>query len=937
MQPSITVTATPVSRFASIILFIFLGMCAQYASAQPNFMWAKQYVSEQVSLSKTNRAHSINLDKQGNIYIGGIFAGDVDFDPGPGTYKLTAVPSTGFVSKSDASGNLLWAVGFFGSNSACIVYNAVPDKDGNVLLTGQFSGTIDFDPGSGTYNLTTPGSSLDIFICKLDADGKFIWCKQIGGAGHEAGNNLALDDAGNIYVTGFFYYTVDFDPGPAVNNLTSLGTSAAFVLKLNSSGNFVWAKAMIDPDPPYTGSNGYSIALDKSGNVYTTGNTSNQCDFDPGPGTFFLAEGGTFISKLDNDGNFVWAKGIGGVSNGTVNTGHHFINIDKDNNVLVTGNFSGTIDFDPGTAYFNITAAGLYDMFIVKLKNDGDLLWAKSMGGDSAYTIPYAVVSDNSGNVYTSGIFSSTVDFDPGSGTYNLTCGGNFDMFINVLDASGNFVCGGRVGGSDPSADLCYGYCITVDATKNIFVTGSFNGTVDFDPGSGSNTLSTGDISQCFFGKYGECSLSLLPEARFAASDTMFCNPKCINFSDNSKNATTWNWSFPGASPSSSADQNPQNICYNSPGKYTVTLIVSNGTDKDTLKKINYIESSLPVVASVSITASDISICSGTSVTFSAAPVNGGASPSYQWKVNGNNTGSDSTVFTTGTLNNKDSVTVTMTSSEGCVSGSPATSNSIVMSVSPLQQAGVISAVRDTICSGTPANLSVNGNSGNIQWQSSTDNSVFTDIPNAQSASLFDFPLTNTYYRVYTGSGMCDDTSASQKIVVNPSPVADFSYAVTGSNGREVTFNSDNSQDATAFDWDFGDGNKSTIGNPVHLFTKDSLFHVCLTVTNGSNCSFTVCRDVDLVTGISDVTKKSGWLIYPVPFDNQLFISSTSGNKEIKSVELTDVLGRTVFVRSFNKSFDTSLTIELPHLAAGMYLVKVLTTEGYFVQPVIKR
>lgn len=938
MQSSAAVTATSLSRFAGLILFVLTGIGIQYAEAQPGFVWAKQYVSTQISLSKNNRAHSVNLDKQGNIIIGGIFTGIVDFDPGSGVNELTANTGTSFVTKLDASGNFVWVSPFEGS-SGSVVYNAVPDKDGNVLVTGSFKGTVDFDPDpSASYNLTAGTTDLDIFICKLDAAGKFVWCKQIGSGGNEVGNNLAVDDIGNVYVTGYFYYTVDFDPGSGVFNLTSTGTSAAFILKLNPSGDFVWAKAMIDPSPPYTGSNGYSIALDKDGNVYTTGNTSNQCDFDPGPGTFFLPDNGIFISKLDNNGNFVWAKGIGGVGNGTVNAGHHFINIDKDNNILLTGTYAGTVDFDPGSSFFNMTAVGLSDMYVVKLDAAGDFLWAKSMGGAGSYTDSRSVVTDNSGNVYTTGIFGkTTVDFDPGSGTYNLICEGNYDIFINTLDASGNFVCAGRLGGSNPSADQGNGWCIAVDASMNIFVSGTFIGTVDFDPGTGSHNLTTGTIEQFFISKYSGCAITVLPEAKFAASDTAFCNPKCINFSNSSINATTWNWSFPGASPSTSTDQNPQNICYNSPGKYTVTLIVSNGTEKDTLTKINYINSGSPAAASVSISASDLSICSGASVTFSATPVNGGTTPAYQWKVNGNIAGSNDSTFTSNALNNNDIITVEMTSSEGCVSGSPATSNSMMISVTPFKQAGVVSALRDTICSGTPANLTVSGNSGTIQWQSSADNVIFADISNAQSNSLFDFPLTNTYYRVYTGSGMCDDTSVSQKIIVNLSPVADFNYTVTGGNGVEVTFNSDNSQDATAFDWDFGDGSKSTLNNPVHPFPKDTVYHTCLTVTNGSNCSFTVCRDINLSVGIAAIAIENGWYIYPVPFDNQLFISSPDGHKLIESVELTDVLGRTVFIRSFHRFHNNALKIELPQLAAGMYFVRIITEDGYFVQPVVRR
>ena len=193
------------------------------------------------------------------------------------------------------------------------------DASGNVYTTGNFTGTADFDPGSGTFNLTADAAGGDIFISKLDASGNFIWAKSIGSIGNDVGSSISVDASGNVYITGYFAgfaggtAAADFDPGSGTFNLTSAGDADIFILKLDASGNFVWAKSMGGTTNEY----GTSIALDASGNFYTTGSFQGTADFDPGTATFNLTSAGSagysdiFISKFDTSGNFVWAKSMG--------------------------------------------------------------------------------------------------------------------------------------------------------------------------------------------------------------------------------------------------------------------------------------------------------------------------------------------------------------------------------------------------------------------------------------------------------------------------------------------------------------------------------------------------------------------------------------------------------------------------------------------------
>ena len=407
-----------------------------------------------------------------------------------GTLFLVAVLMLlGAMDAEAENGDLVWAKAMGGTGEDvgnCIVV----DSAGNVYTTGRFEGTTDFDPGAGTFNLTSAGGD-DIFVLKLDNAGSFVWAKNIGGTGDDNGYGIVVDSAGNVYTTGRFERTVDFDPGAGTFNLTSAGGDDIFVSKLDNTGNFVWAEGMGGPNDDYSS----GIVMDSVDNVYTTGRFVGTADFDPGAGTFNLISAGgydIFISKIDSDGNFVWAKGMGGESDLDNAIG---IAVDSTGNIYTTGYFS-TADFDPGVGTFTLTSVGVFDIFVSKLDNDGNFIWAKAMGGtglDSAH----GIMLDSAGNVYTTGNFQGTADFDPGAVTFELASAGDYDIFVSKLDSDGNFVWAKNMGGT--SGD--YGYGIAVDSAGDIYTTGRFQGTADFDPGVGVFNLISAGSGDIFVSK----------------------------------------------------------------------------------------------------------------------------------------------------------------------------------------------------------------------------------------------------------------------------------------------------------------------------------------------------------------------------------------------------------------------------------------------------
>ncbi len=386
-------------------------------------------------------------------------------------------------------------------------YAITVDASGDVYATGRFYGTVDFNPGAGVFNLTAAGT-YDVFVSKIDVNGNFVWARAMGGTADEDGFSIAVDVFGNVFTTGYFNGTADFDPGAGTYNLTSAGYEDIFISKLDVNGNFLWAKSIGSNDLGVGISDeGYSIAVDGTGNVYATGVFHGTVDFDPGPGVVNLSiPSGScpscaqmFVAKFDTNGNLVWAKGYGTYGDSEPSA----IAVGPTGNIYLTGYFWSSVGFGSGVF---VSANGTKDIFIAKLNNNGVGIWAKSMGDsdDSSYYPErgYSITVDGAGNVFTTGRYELTTDFDPGPGVFNLTSVGDFDVFILKLNDNGDFVWAksmGDVNGSGVIDD--YGFAIVTDASGNVYTAGQYRGTVDFDPGPGVYTLTDKGLGDVFISK----------------------------------------------------------------------------------------------------------------------------------------------------------------------------------------------------------------------------------------------------------------------------------------------------------------------------------------------------------------------------------------------------------------------------------------------------
>lgn len=358
-----------------------------------------------------------------------------------------------------------------------VAYDMITDPNGYVYVAGAFTGTVDFDPGAGVFNLTA-SAFTDAFLQKLDTNGNFIWAVQFAGADNEETRSVIIDATGNVYAIGFFTGTTDFNPGPGVSSLAMAGIWDQFIVKLTPAGTFMWVNRtgnpgclMMPEDSRY----------DPTGFIYIAGRFQGTVDFNPGGGVANLTSNSfedAFVQKLDLNGTYAWARVWGGNW-----TDHNkAISIGPGGQVISTGlTTSATTDYDPGFGNYSLTVTGspgTQDYYIQRMTNAGVFVSAAKMGGNGTVMNGESAV-DASGAIVVGGLFNGIVDVDPGGGMLNFSSIGSYDGFVVKLDASNALLWAFQLS----ATDYMEIWGVTIDPYGYIYIAGDFAGTVDFDPG----------------------------------------------------------------------------------------------------------------------------------------------------------------------------------------------------------------------------------------------------------------------------------------------------------------------------------------------------------------------------------------------------------------------------------------------------------------------
>lgn len=329
---------------------------------------------------------------------------------------------------------LQWAKNVGGSqndHSTC----SIVDINGNLYVVGCFRGNnVDFDPGPGTFLLSSAGEK-DGFVAKYNQAGVFKWAFKIGGTNHDDVEDIAVDNSGNIVIAGYFRGSnVDFDPSVATALVTSNGESGG----------------------------------------------------DPGYG------GDLFVAKYDTLGNYKWAFGAGASQIGDNATG---IDVDNNDNVLITGYFTSTVDFDPSAAINSLNSSNGI-IYIAKYNSNGQYQWAINTGQGFSDNAGFDVIADNQNNVIATGYFQGTnIDFDSSASTALFSSNGSFDVFVAKYNPNGQYLWAKIAGGTGTDV----GRSLVVDSNNDVYVTGDYNSpTINFNAGQAANLQTNKGATTCF-------------------------------------------------------------------------------------------------------------------------------------------------------------------------------------------------------------------------------------------------------------------------------------------------------------------------------------------------------------------------------------------------------------------------------------------------------
>jgi hypothetical protein len=374
------------------------------------------------------------------------------------------------------------------------------DGFGNTYMSGSFQGTANF----GSSTISSAGSD-DIFLAKYNSNYELVWVKSAGGSYSDVSSAIAVDNSGNVYMTGSFSGTAGFGS----ISLSGAGGTDGFVAKFDPSGNVVWAK-QISSDAYDAGN---SIKLDASGTPYVTGAFSSTATFGA---TSLTSDGGTdiFAAKYNPDnGDNIWAKKFGGANdqNGIS------LSVSSSGGIYLAGGFFVNADF--GTTV--LTASGGLDGFIAKLSSSGDIVWAKQISGPD-WENAYSISLDANENCYVTGYFTGSTNF----GGSNLTSSGNEDIFLAKYSPSGSLIWVRSAGSSN---DYDNAKSAATDASGNVYITGYFSRTATF----GDRTLTSNNISRdIFVAKYNSDG-NILWVKQAGGSDTDQGNSLAVNAAGN--------------------------------------------------------------------------------------------------------------------------------------------------------------------------------------------------------------------------------------------------------------------------------------------------------------------------------------------------------------------------------------------------------------------
>ena len=812
----------------------------------PDLLWGTYY-----GYIPTEWAYCVARDSLGNVVFGGTTWNTTGIATTGAYQTVVNGPADAMVIKFDASGNLIWGT-YFGGESYDNLYGVAVDHENNIYALGStFSKTGIATPGAYKTTYTAFNGCVNTYVAKFSPTGALSWATYYGGEMDDEAYAITVDHNDDLVFCGGTSSTTGiatpgawqptFADGPAASLLLA---EDVFLAKFTNTGAIIWST--------YYGGVGwdraYGVAIDPDNNILLTGNTYSNGMSTPGtfqPQPNVVGTESAFVAKFSAAGSRIWSTyfGKGGIAQGGgYGAG---VTVDPAGNIYVAGYTSNTQNIaTAGSLQPTIGAANSYgDGFLIKFdKNGVSEMWGTYIGGEST-DYANAVCTDGS-SVYITGLLGSATNaVTPGSYQPNYT--GFGEIYVTKFDLTGNRLWGTYYGISPANYYSGEGMAVVADGLGDVYVVGQVSAPQGI--ASCGAYQSTPGFGVAFIAKFGEDKPASVTISASRTNDICPGMPVLLTAQPLNAPAPTYQWMLDGQPVA--GDTSSISLSTLANGDSVRCLLVLNPTCASGIDTSNSIVFHVDpeLSPSLSISTPLDSVCPGVAVTFTAAPVNAGSQPSFQWYVNGVAQGSDSTGFTTHTLQTGDVVSCLLTHQGSCITDSTAPSNPIGMSVRQAPAMSVsISSGQNPICAGTSVAFTANANASaafSYEWlvngaPAGTDSATFSSTTLQDGDQIL--------CRIQTTASVCTFPSVPSDTLtetVFPTPTVGITGDSILIRGGQTQLKSTVSVNPVTYQWSPDSSlNSGTSPDPIATPWLTTAYNLTVTSTQGCTAqkSFTI-------------------------------------------------------------------------------------------------
>ncbi|HSN50399.1 MAG TPA: hypothetical protein VLR52_04140, partial [Bacteroidales bacterium] len=747
----------------------------------PNRVWGTYYGDADMDTSNDGV-----VDASGCYYMGGSTYSASNIATSGSQQGTFGGISDGYLAKFTPSGLRTWATYYGGANQDGIAGMAIT-ADAKLIISGN---TL------SSENIATPGAFQpfytglsDAFLAKFDTSGIRLWGTYYGGTLNDTGESCAADSDGNIYLEGVTR-SVTGIATPGSHQPLFSAENDIFLVKFTSNGDRVWGTYYggICADNAGTGT---ICTTEGNSFVYISGMTCSPTGI-ASAGAFQTALNGAgtadgFLAKFNTNGIRQWGTYYGGSGDDLINS----VSLTTNNRIIISGETESASDIATPGSFQPLFGGGAEDGFIARFLPDGQRQWGTYYGGND-FDKMNTLSTDDAGNMYAGGATKSAAGIATSDAIQTTFAGGSSDCMLVKFDSAGNRIWGTYYGGEQEEWPYVCSYFDSV----HIYLSGSTSSLTNIaTPGIQQTTYGGGNYDS-FLIRFENCSVPEAAGIITGPNDVCLPETGLVYTIPPVNMATGYHWCVPpGVTITAGVNSNSITVDFGVSaisGNISVYATNSCGIGDSIFIPVTVTTGTLVVV---SVSASDNNICIGTPVTFTANGSNGGISPSWQWKVNGINSGTDNPVFTYVPASGDQVICVFTSSNTSCILNNPATSIPVAMTVNPLLPVSVtISSSANPVCSGVSVTFTAapahGGSNPVFQWKvNGTDAGTgspvfnFTPVDGDQITCVL-----NSDVLCPTGN---PDTSNSIQMVVNPNLPAGITITASVNPfcpGSSVTF-----------------------------------------------------------------------------------------------------------------------------------------------------